>query len=216
MRIRLGSFWSNVNKDGPVPEHMPELGPCWVWTAGRFACGYGQFAKGRPSRYAHRISWALANGPVPDGLWVLHKCDNRPCVRPDHLFLGTHADNMRDMVEKGRSTVGDRNGSRLHPERLRRGDNHPSRTRPERRPKGDGHWTRKRPDGVLRGEAHGAAKLTERDVVEIRRLVASGGVRKAVGSQFGITGTMVSAIVNRTSWAHVKDTMEATDSAVQD
>jgi hypothetical protein len=86
-------FWRNVNKtDG-----------CWTWTAARCADGYGQIYVS-PDRMvsAHRFSWEIANGPIPDGLWVLHACDNPPCVRPDHMFLGTNADNMRDMVSKGR------------------------------------------------------------------------------------------------------------------
>lgn len=99
-------FWEKVNKDGPIPAHRPELGLCWIWTAGINVPrgGYGMFALRKGViRRSHRIAWELANDrPVPDGLWVLHRCDNPPCVRPAHLFLGTPKDNTDDMAAKGR------------------------------------------------------------------------------------------------------------------
>ncbi len=103
-------FWHFVNKGGPVPAHTPNIGPCWVWT-GNCTVGYGMIKIERRQRHAHRISWELHNGNIPDGLWVLHRCDNPPCVNPAHLFLGTAADNARDRVRKGRgnSPVGIRN-----------------------------------------------------------------------------------------------------------
>src|SRR6185369_11378251 len=99
-------FFSHVNKDGPAPVHQPKLGPCWIWTAGT-SRGYGQFSRSHKVKVpAHRVSWVIHNGPIPDGLFVLHRCDRPECVRPDHLFLGTGDDNMADMVSKGRQAAG--------------------------------------------------------------------------------------------------------------
>lgn len=90
-------FWEKVQKsDG-----------CWEWTAHRGYFGYGRIMVAKKAQPAHRISWELANGPIPKGLFVCHSCDNPPCVRPDHLFLGTQADNMRDMGNKGRQPHGE-------------------------------------------------------------------------------------------------------------
>ncbi len=91
-------FWSKVNKTDS----------CWEWTAGTDTGGYGSiWVCGKPEQ-AHRVAYVLTYGAIPDGLWVLHNCpggDNRACVRPDHLFLGTHTDNMIDMWAKGRGKI---------------------------------------------------------------------------------------------------------------
>ena len=101
-------FWERVNKAGPVIR--PELGPCWQWTGGRTASapfGYGiTEINGRRTK-THRVSWELTHGALPPrdghhGTCVLHRCDNRLCVNPDHLFLGTNLDNIRDRDAKGR------------------------------------------------------------------------------------------------------------------
>ena len=85
-------FWSKVTK-GP---------DCWIWNGATDWAGYGHCKVGKKLTGAHRRSWELLVGPVPDGMKVLHKCDVRNCVNPDHLWIGTHSDNMRDMVSKGR------------------------------------------------------------------------------------------------------------------
>lgn len=89
-------FWSNVRKS----EN------CWEWTRGLTHNGYGVFytsSFGKKQFRAHRFCWEISFGKIPQGLLVCHTCDNPKCVRPSHLFLGTHSDNSKDMMRKGRS-----------------------------------------------------------------------------------------------------------------
>lgn len=97
-------FWRQVNKSGPLCERLGTR--CWEWTGYTFSDGYGGFCDNYWMSRAHRYSWLLANGPIPDGLHVLHKCDNPLCVRPDHLFIGTEMENKHDCMAKGRHVRG--------------------------------------------------------------------------------------------------------------
>jgi hypothetical protein len=168
-------FWEKVTIVG--------LDECWLWVGGVFRNGmhYGQFQyEGRPHN-AHRIAWVLTNGEIPTGVRVLHSCDNPPCVNPRHLFLGSDADNMKDMATKGRGrlqrpfnrAVGDRHGMHLHPERVRR------------------------------GEAHPRSILTDEVVLEVRRLHREGTKQSDLSRQFGIEKTVLSKVVNRRTWRHL-------------
>lgn len=88
-------FWASVNRGGE--------NDCWIWTGAARPTGYGICRWRQRPDGAHRVSWEMANGrAVPDGMYVLHRCDNPQCVNPRHLFVGTHSDNMRDMLAKGR------------------------------------------------------------------------------------------------------------------
>ena len=88
-------------------SHVNKTEGCWLWTRSITNSGYGDIGRTPYEKgwLAHRLSWAIHNGPILDGLYVLHTCDVRLCVNPDHLFLGTHQDNMNDMEEKGRRRV---------------------------------------------------------------------------------------------------------------
>lgn len=87
-------FWEKVDQRGPDE--------CWLWTAGCFTDGYGSFRLGGRSLRAHRVSYEVSTGPIPEGLVVMHSCDTPLCVNPAHLSVGTVGDNSRDMVSKKR------------------------------------------------------------------------------------------------------------------
>ncbi len=99
---------------GRIPEwfwdHVQETDTCWLWTGGKTGLGYGMFVSHGQHTYAHRLCWEIVNGPILEGMCILHKCDNPLCVRPDHLALGTQADNMADCRVKGRNAWGEKNG----------------------------------------------------------------------------------------------------------
>lgn len=204
-------FWKRVVKsDG-----------CWLWTGNRAVGGYGVILPGGGTRglaLAHRVSWEIHFGPIPDGMHVLHKCDNPPCVNPAHLFLGTQRDNNTDKVRKGRQAKAETSGSRLHPEkvargeasgarrhpeRLARGERHGSKTHPERIRRGSQHPYRLRPELPRRGEQNNFAKLAAKDVLAIRQRAADGETRKAMAAEYGVDYRTIDRIVSRQTWRHI-------------
>lgn len=107
---------TRLQRTPPIDEHfwaqVEILGPdeCWEWQSGKSHKGYGHARFEEQTVVAHRVAWILTHGHIPDGLHVLHKCDNPPCVNPNHLFLGTNADNVADKVAKKRQSRGTSNG----------------------------------------------------------------------------------------------------------
>lgn len=162
-------FHNSVERDG-----------CWEWQGGK-SKGYGRISVNGSPYSTHRIAYAERYGPIPDGMIVRHKCDNPPCCNPDHLELGTQADNIADMVSRGRHVPG------------------PGRPRGTRstRPSGT-------PSPNIQGEKHGNAKLADEDVIAIRLEYRSGGVsQRELAYKFAVDPSRISRIVSGKDWTHL-------------
>lgn len=149
-------------------------GGCWI-------CNYHTSGGYPKMRYkgkmvgAHRVAHMIWIGPIPEGLDVLHSCDTPRCVNPSHLWAGTHLENMKDMMNKGRHNPV-------------RGDKHPARMRIEQMP---------------RGEQHKSSKLTEEHIRYIKMWGAEGFKKRAIARSFGISHMHVSRILNGETWKHL-------------
>ena len=146
-------FFSKINKI--------ENG-CWEWMTGKTKDGYGIFSFDNKDFRAHRLSYELHFGNINKGLCVCHSCDNPSCVNPEHLFLGTHKQNMEDKVNKGRTYNGNQKGI-----------NNPS------------------------------SKLTEKNIIEIKKLLSSGLFQKDIAKQYNVSIMTISNIKNNKIWKHI-------------
>lgn len=100
---------SDYKKGIPIKQRLEKFtvksdSGCWIWVGSKTKLGYGKLTVSNKTTLAHRASWACTYGEIPDGMCVLHKCDNPKCINPKHLFLGTYFDNTRDMISKGRKS----------------------------------------------------------------------------------------------------------------
>lgn len=155
-RRKKGVSYIEAFEDRFIP--VTESG-CWLWIGADYGNddGYGRFCLGGRNQKAHRCSWQLYVGEIPSGMLVLHKCDTPGCVNPDHLYLGTHADNTRDKESRNRGNQ-------------------------------------------AKGEDHGFAKLTEQDVIEIRK---SSDSFTAIARRYGININTAWCAKTGKTWKHV-------------
>jgi hypothetical protein len=229
MSTLIERFWRKVQKTDE----------CWLWTAAGSSKGYGRITVGigEPGRLAdlspakwrlvgaHRVSWEIAHGAIPDGLWVLHRCDNPRCVRPDHFFLGTVEDNTRDALRKGRlraaggiGVIGEQHGkAKLKdadvPLIIAAYEQGGTITELANRL----GMTRQAVASLLRGKTwrhlglsttirrqRPATKLTEEAVVAMRAARASGENLTVIATRFGVGKATASQAINGRTWRHPK------------
>ena len=164
---------------------------CWPWKASTCQ-GYGQFVIKGSVFKSSRVSFHLFCGEAPTGMMVCHTCDNPACCNPNHLFLGSSSDNMRDMISKGRGNKasGDAHFSKTNPEKLARGDKNGKSTKPDKTP---------------RGEDFSSAVLNEAVVKEMRLIRRNEGFTyRKISKLFGFHLDTVRLAIKGLTWAHVK------------
>lgn len=185
MKVRKRSVSERLLKCAKV---MPN--GCWEWSGTRNDAGYGRLWINGRSEQAHRVAFRMAKGEIPEGMLVCHKCDNPPCIRPKHLFIGTYKDNLDDMMRKGRGNFasGERNGTKTKPERVARGKRHAFALHPEI---------------IMKGVGHGMHKLTDSEVLFIRKYCAKGGQQVAMARAFAVCKKTIGNIVHRKNWKHL-------------
>ncbi len=146
---------------------------CWVWQGCKNYSGYGQITIKDKHYRAHRLAWILTNGEIPEGMFVCHRCDNPSCVNPRHLFIGTPKDNVDDMISKGRAVFHIFNNPQ---------DNPPPR---------------------YYGEKHPRAKLTEKQVLEIKELIKTDLTFRQIAAKYGVSKKTVSHIKTGYRWSYL-------------
>lgn len=179
---------------------------CHEWTSSRFASGYGRIKIAGRSYRAHRVAWEMAYGEVPENQFVLHHCDNKPCVRLDHLFLGTHDENMADMVVKGRAATERNRHARLSRRQVEEIRDRYATGLVKQTALADEYgvtqstissiilgktWTDVEVDGRL-------GKLSQDDVRKIRELFEAGGTsQRQLARDFNVSESLISQVILR-------------------
>jgi len=172
-------FWEKVNKASGL-WHIGLKGQCWIWVAGRFGAGYGEFSIQNHPRLAHQVVLELGGLDIPYGMEVMHLCQNKTCINPSHLQIATRSEHLRYDY-----AAGVRDGKKGAAKRM--GNRNGSNTCPHSRP---------------RGENNGNSKLN-RPVVRIVRQLHGSMSSAEVGEVFGVDPSLIRYIWRREIWKHV-------------
>ncbi len=213
-------FWSKVDKNGPTPSNDKKCKDvCWTWYGGKDSAGYGSVMIKSTGDRAHRISWEYANNQkIPNDLLIRHQCDNKSCVNPQHLVLGTHADNNRDTRERNESyaMVGEDNPcSKLTEDKVRliKIEYMDGASLSQLGKKYDvtsvtilniidgSSWNYVATD--IECNIRKNHKLTEEQVKHIRIERAEGMTNKELSKKYNVSVSTIKVIVSRRSWKHV-------------
>lgn len=154
---------------------------CWEWKGKISSAGYGEMCVKQKHCLTHRLSYEVFNGSIPENTNVCHKCDNKKCLNPEHLWLGTQKENIQDAKNKGR--LPDQRGRKHTEETLKK--------------------LKLRPHSDRRGEKHHLTKLCNNDVFEIRKLLEMGLRQSEIAKKFDVNQTVISNIKLKKRWAHI-------------
>lgn len=202
MQVCIERFLKYVNK---------KESSCWEWIGSiQTKTGYGQFYLNKKNISSHRVSWILHEGEIPKGLCVLHKCDNRKCVNPDHLWIGNHKENTRDMIEKGRifiqkSIMNDQQKSQciqLYKKGIKKKEIASILGVNQKRVWKEVH--KYFPHFRCIGTDNKKSKLTEIDVLEIRKSYIPYKMScPMLAKKFSVNTTTIQRIIFRQTWKHI-------------
>ncbi len=159
---RIAAFWHFVDKR--------KASECWEWKGSRDVKGYGRIKFKGKAHKAHRLSYEINVGTIPEGSLICHRCDNKLCVNPRHLYPGTSQDNTNDCAALGRIYSG------------------------------ENHWSHLQPERVLRRERHGRARLTTEIAAEIRKSFAGGINRNQLAAKYGVNWSTINRVVRGEAW----------------